>query len=368
MEPARLRILHVTPALTQGGAERVLAELCAGGGDRAEHEVLSLTAGAPFFDMGGARVESLGLSRGRLSLGALRRAAAVARARRPDVVQGWLYHGSLLASLLPRRPGARLLWAIHNTSLPPGETRLATRLIARGLAPLSRVLPERIVYCAEAARALHEAMGYARPRGVVIPNGVDLGRFAFDASARAGLRERLGVAEGVPLVGAAARFAPQKDFPNLLAAVARVDGARLALAGDGCGAGNAELAAMIAASGMGQRTHLLGPLGDLRPFLSAIDALAIASAFGEALPMSGLEAAANGAPVAATRLGDVAELALDESHLCAPRDPEALAGALRAALAAGRGPGAANAAREDRLRRRHSLQGMLDSYRALYGA
>lgn len=346
----------------------MLADLCARGRDWADHEVLSLTGGEPFFDMGGARVESLGLARGQLSPGALRRAAAIARERRPDAVQGWLYHGSLLASLLPRPRGARLFWAIHNTSLPPGETRLATRLIARGLAPLSRMLPERIVYCAEGARALHERLGYAPARGVVVPNGVDLGRFAFDAAARAALRARLGVAEGVPLVGMAARFAPQKDFPNLLAATARLDAAHLALAGDGCDAGNAELAAMISANRMVGRTHLLGPLGDLRPFFSAIDALAISSAFGEALPMSGLEAAANGVPVAATRVGDTAELVLDESHRCPPRDPDALAGALQAALAAGRGPSAAQAARDERLRRRYSLDGMLGSYRALYGA
>ncbi len=344
----------------------MLADLCARG-VWAEHEVLSLTAAAPFFDMGAARVTSLGLARGQLSLGALRRAARIVRERRPDVVQGWLYHGSLLASLLPRG-GARVFWAIHNTSLPSGETRLATRLIARGLAAVSHVSPERVVYCARAARALHEAMGYASARGVVIENGVDLGRFGFDATSRTAERARLGVGEGVKLIGMAARFAPQKDVGTLLAAATRLDGAQVALAGAGCDPSNAELAAMIAAHGMARRVHLLGPLADLRPFLSALDALAISSAFGEALPMSGLEAAANGAPVAATRVGEVEGLVLDDAHLCPPRDPDALAGALRSALAAGRAPSAAHAARAARLRGRHSLETMLRAYRALYGA
>ena len=365
MEPGFLRILHIVPGLGQGGAERVLAELCRQGG--AEHEVLSLTAGAPFFDMRGAPIATLGLARGQISVAALRRAAAWVRGRRADVVQGWLYHGALLASLLPRG-GARLFWAIHNTSLPPGETRFATRLVARGLAPLSRLRPERVIYCAEAARTLHEGMGYAPARGVVVPNGVDLAALAFDAGERAAFRARLGIAEGVPLVGMAARFAPQKDFSNLAAAMAMLPEARLALAGMGCEATNTELRALLDAHGLAGRTHLLGPLGGMRPFLSALDALAISSAFGEALPMIGLEAAANGAPVAATRVGEVEALVLDARHLCPPRAPAALAAALQAALALGRGDGPRHAARAARLRERHSLPAMLAGYRAVWAA
>ena len=69
-----------------------------------------------------------------------------------------------------------------------------TRAINRICALLSHRSPWRIVYCAEAARRLHEqAFGYDRKRGVVVENGVDFRAFAFDPARRAALRAAWGL-------------------------------------------------------------------------------------------------------------------------------------------------------------------------------
>jgi glycosyltransferase involved in cell wall biosynthesis len=58
-----------------------------------------------------------------------------------------------------------------------------------------------------------------------------------------------------------------------------------------------------------------------RVLLSAHDLLVIGSALGEAMPIVGLEAAANDLPFVATAVGNVAELVLDPAHVASPRWP-----------------------------------------------
>ena len=51
-------------------------------------------------------------------------------------------------------------------------------------------------------------------RGKVLPNGVDLARFAPDPAARARARAELGVPDGVRVVGSVARLEPVKAIAS----------------------------------------------------------------------------------------------------------------------------------------------------------
>src|ERR1051326_7916021 len=97
----RLRVLHVIPALGQGGAERLLADLVSRMED-IEHHVLVMIREPPFFNLGNATCSQLGLHRGHASLRALRHARMVQRETAPDLVHAWLYHGNLLSTLMHR--------------------------------------------------------------------------------------------------------------------------------------------------------------------------------------------------------------------------------------------------------------------------
>ncbi|TDH61046.1 glycosyltransferase [Dankookia rubra] len=328
-----LRVLHVVPALGQGGAERLLAELVRHTRRLLTHRIVSLTDQPAFFDFGAAEVVPLGLARGQVSLAALQRARAAARAFAPDLVQCWLYHGNLAGSLMGLR-GTPLVWSVHNTDLPCAGTKPLTRLVARLGGPLSRVSPDTIVYCSDSARAWHEQrLGYAARRGRVIGNGVDFPAFAFDLAARAKLRAAWNLTEEQVAIGTIGRLNPQKDHAGIAAALARL-GRRDAvwvLAGSGCDAGNPALGRILDRAGPDLRTLPLGPRGDMPAILSALDLLVIGSAFGEALPMVALEAVANDLPVVATRVGSVEPLVLDAACLAAPGDPAALADAIAAA-------------------------------------
>jgi glycosyltransferase involved in cell wall biosynthesis len=362
-------VVHLIPSVGQGGAERLLSDLVARSRDRMEHRILALTATPAFFAYDGARLIHLDLPRRRLPFGAWPRLVRLLREQRPSVLHAWLYHGNLLGALLPRG-GARLIWSIHNTSLPAGTPAL-TRVVNRAGALLSHVAPWRIVYCAEPARLLHESMGYAGTPGLVIENGVDFARFAFSPAARDHWRAAWGLAGDEIAIGCAARFDPQKDHAGLAAAFSRLPSGprmRLLLAGAGCTPDNAALMAALRAVGVAERTVLLGPWSEMPGFHAAIDLLVIGSAFGEALPMVGLEAAASGLPIVATRLGAAATLVLDPAHLAAPGDPADLARAMASALDAcvTDRPGIAATQRLQRLRLRHDIDAVADAYHALY--
>src|SRR5207245_2521792 len=152
---------------------------------------------------------------------------------------------------------------------------------------------------------IHTALGY-RDRFRVIPNGTDLEVFKPDADARHEVRAELNVADGVPVIGMAARFHAQKDHPNFLAAAANL-----------------------------VSTHhpvRLGLRREIARVLNAFDIHTLSSAFGEGFPNVLGEAMATGVPCVVTEIGDSELIVGDTGVAVPPRDPAALANGWRKLL------------------------------------
>ena len=184
-------------------------------------------------------------------------------------------------------------------------------------------------------------LGACRNRSLrLLPNGVDLARFAA-------ARPREGAQPVV--IGTVAALRPEKNIARLIRAVARLPAAvpaRLVIVGDG--PERAALEALAAAEGVGGQVEFAGHRADPAPLYAGFDIFALSSDT-EQMPLSVLEAMASGLPVAATDVGDVADMldAANRPYVVAREDgalADALAGLaarsdLRAAL------GAANRAR-----------------------
>jgi glycosyltransferase involved in cell wall biosynthesis len=143
--------------------------------------------------------------------------------------------------------------------------------------------------------------------------------------AREQLRASLGVSG--PVLAFAGRFGPQKALDVALAAVARVAGVTLLLAGDGDG--REELEAQAAP--LGARIRFLGslPRAQVLELFAAADASLLSSAW-ENFPHAAVEALAVGTPVIATAVGGVPEVVADGVNglLVSPNDIGALAAAI----------------------------------------
>jgi glycosyltransferase involved in cell wall biosynthesis len=129
------------------------------------------------------------------------------------------------------------------------------------------------------------------------------------------------------------RLTAQKALPDLVDALALVDGASLEIVGDG--PERAALEAKVASSGLDGRVRFRGalPRAEALAQLAGARAAVLSSAW-ENLPHAAVEALAVGTPVVATSVGGVPEVVHDGENglLVPPHDVPALAQAMRSLL------------------------------------
>lgn len=186
------------------------------------------------------------------------------------------------------------------------------------------------------------AAAHRAGKAVVIANGVDV------AEARRRAAEPLDHAwldGSQPTVLAIGRLAPQKNFPTLLRAIARLAAerpVRLVILGESRDSARAELLAQARSLGIEQRVLLPGTTDNVYTWLKRADALALPS-WWEGSSNVLLEAMAVGTPIVASRTAGSAAMLVGEEHgfLVDPADAGALAAAIAAQLdpATRRAPG-----------------------------
>ena len=336
-----MRVMHVITGLTTGGAETMLLKLLSAASGRMEHVVVSLgdegTIG-PRITALGVPVHCLGLQRNApnpfLALSIL----PLARRIGPQLIQGWMYHGNLMASMaapavgknaLRRKPP--VLWNIRQTVYDLRRERwLTARLIRLGARLSAR--PAAIIYNSQTSAAQHENLGYRAEKRVIIPNGFDCQVLRPDEAARKAARAELGITDETVLVGLVARYHPMKDHVGFLKAAAMVvrshPQARFVLAGTGISPKQPGLAEAVQQSELRDRVILLGERADIPRLNNALDIGCSASAWGEGFSNSIGEAMACGVPCAVTDVGDSAYIVADSGFVAPPRNPEALAHAI----------------------------------------
>jgi glycosyltransferase involved in cell wall biosynthesis len=253
------------------------------------------------------------------------------RRHRPALVQTWMYHADLLGGLAARLAGRiPVVWGIHQASLAKEGNKKLTLFTIRLCAKLSGYLPDRIICCSKAALEAHSALGYARDRMVMIPNGFDLGIYKPDPAARASVRAELDLAGDAVLVGLFARFHVQKDHRTFISAARKIHAVHgdvhFVLCGDGIDWNNPVLADWIASAGLNGVVHLLSHRNDVPRLMAAMDIVSLSS-FAEAFPNVVGEAMACGVPCVVTDTGDSALLIGETGLTVPPRDPERLADA-----------------------------------------
>ena len=174
-------VVYIITDLQTGGAEMAMKRLIEGtrARERFDCRVISLRSLGRL----GAELQASGIPVDVLEMRGFRdippavlRLARMLRQFRPDLVHTWMYHGDFLGGVAAKIAGIdHVVWSVRTAEFTAamGITR-STALIRRMCAILSRMIPERIVYVAHAARKSHEKIGYAPDRGVVIPNGYPL--------------------------------------------------------------------------------------------------------------------------------------------------------------------------------------------------
>jgi glycosyltransferase involved in cell wall biosynthesis len=175
--------------------------------------------------------------------------------------------------------------------------------------------------------------------------GIEVAHVQAQRAQGAEVRAELGIDPGTIVIGTVANLRVQKAYPDLLEAAREVIERRpdVRFVAVGQGPLEAEIRAMHARLGLGDRLLLLGHRPDAVRVMGACDVFVLASHW-EGLGVAVMEALALGLPVVATAVGGVPEVVEHgrEGLLVPPGHPGELAAALLAVVS------------DDRLRREMS--------------
>lgn len=318
-----MRLLFVGTGRGGGGTESHFVSLADALAERG-HDVAAVVRPGDFMYR-----ELAGSGRVRLYDGRFERsndpagAAAVWRAAR-DFRPGWMIASFkreyLSTALVARSLGASAAFFKHIVNIHPASARLLPRLADRFIVPSEYLRRELVRRGAPASRI------------DVLPNPVDLRRFAPDAEARARMRAELGLAPDDVVVGFVGRLARSKGVQPFAEAVERAmersPSLRALWVGDGDAAG--PLLERLWRSPFRDRHSHVGWVSDVRPCYAAMDLLALPSTGPETFGRTSIEAQAFGLPVLGSRSGGIPETLADgvSGHLLPPGDVAAWADAL----------------------------------------
>lgn len=338
----KIRLLFAGTTYALGGAERILGHLVRGL-NRAPFEVEVLALRRPGLigeelRADGFTVHSDLTGAGRIDPFLVAKFRRFLLRGRFDVIYFLdhahaVFYGALASAETPVR--VRVM-PVHTTGQWDGRPsiRRPIRLVRSRLT--------RIIAIAEAQRRyLVDQEGIPEEQLVVIRNGIPLEQPDAEQRARErqAVRDELGVADDIPVIGITAVLRPEKNHELLLAACSRLrethPQAQLWIVGDGPRREFLEKeAARLALPG----ARFLGRREDARRVMAGFDVAVLSShPRVETLPLSLIEAMDAGLPVVSTRVGALPELVEDgrSGLLVAPADDAALTQALGQLLSDG---------------------------------
>ena len=296
-------------------------------------------------------------------------------AQRPDVVHAhfWMSGMAAVSAAAPLDlPVVQTFHALGSVkrrhqgtddTSPPGRVAAERAVIGR----VDRVIATCTDEVFELAR-----LGAPRRRTTVVPCGVDTAAFAPDGPVHP-RTER-------PRIVVLGRLVRRKGVDEVIAALRRLPGVELLIAGgpDGSGEHSAALACdpdarrlrqVADAAGVADRVRLLGAVArpDVPALLRSADAV-VCVPWYEPFGIVPLEAMACGRPVVASAVGGIQDTVVDQvtGLLVPPRRPDAVAAALRTLLATPTRALAFGIAGRDRVLARYGWDRIADCTLAVY--
>lgn len=318
-----MHVTHVVNDLTTGGAQTLIDGLAKCMKEEVKTSLIVLAGPGPLSERLEATCSSvhyLNFSRSSYRLDRLVGDVNTSIKRLdPSVVHSHLLQSDLAVALAPLPARVAKISTVHTTGMSAADS-LRSRLLGRAMGRLSSRF-DSVVACGNTAAAYMELQKYDQRRASVIANGV-----ATPEVWRPRRRTRR--------LLSLSRWHAMKDHGLLFSALAAARNSGydyvLTCAGSGVDNNNAELVELIRSFGLLSYVRLLGPVDDVQKLFEEADALVISSAYGEALPMAGLEALSAGLPVLTTDVGDSQRLGVKEWMVVRPGDDLGMTGALQA--------------------------------------
>jgi glycosyltransferase involved in cell wall biosynthesis len=328
-----LKICFVITGLNVGGAQIMLIKLLESlNRARFLPSVVCLGVEGPL----ASRIRNLGIEvfcldvpEGRWSLSGLIKLVKRLKQLKPQLLQGWMYHGNLAAQIATLAGFLRIpvIWNIRGSHTELTKEQFSTAIAIVVCGPLS-YLARTVINNSSVSMRLHiKRLRYSQSNVAIIPNGFDTEQFKPSPMARRLLMSRVGLTSEKKLIGHIARLHPMKDHMTLLRAAALLLRDRrdvhFVLIGEGVDA-SSRLSELADTLGIAEHVHMLGQQ-EIPNLIPGFDLVTLTSAFGEGFPNVIGEAMASGVPCVVTDVGDCAYLVDDTGEVVLPKDVLALA-------------------------------------------
>ena len=217
------KVVHIITGLERGGAERFLYNLISNNfNKKIKSSVISLMSEGYYGHLlrkKKIKVFNLNMRRGDINFSAIRKLRKILIKQRPDIIQGWMYHGnlaSLVGSFIIKK-SPKLSWNIRQGLEIFPEMKLSTR-IAIKLGSLFSRIPDLIIYNSIRSLKQHRNIGYSINKDFFIPNGFDTKKWQPNSKTKLKLRKSLGISHDSKIIGYVGRGDDQKDLPTLFKA------------------------------------------------------------------------------------------------------------------------------------------------------
>lgn len=361
--PETIRILHVITRMVKGGAqENTLANVLGLDGPGWESSLATGPAEGP---EGSLEPECLATGVRMLrvpelvrelapatDLRALQRLINVFKKERPHIVHTHTSKAGIIGRIAARRAGVPIVvHTPHGHVFHSYESRLKSLLFVTAERRCA-AMADRLVALTDTERREHLDLGVgAAHKWRVVHSGVDFAPFEAARGEGPAVRRELGIAPTACVIGTVGRLVPIKGQSYLIDAFAQIAAGRndlhLLLVGDG--ELRSPLVAQAKALGLavvehdqdggspsaasGGSVHFTGLRRDVPRLMAALDLFTLPS-LNEGMGRVLVEAMAMELPCIASRVSGIPDVVVDgeTGWLVSPRDPAALAGALRAAL------------------------------------
>ncbi|TAN32500.1 glycosyltransferase family 1 protein [Patescibacteria group bacterium] len=289
-----MRICHIIPKLSYGGAERMLVDLINNSSPNFEHSVIVFFDYNPLAaDLKEGTCVVVVPKKGKLSLGLVTDIRDALNGLKPDIVHTHLFGGDLWGRLAAKRLGLPVVTTEHNINVSEGWLKNELRHWLRKKS-------DAYVSCSDFVRGYMEKRCQIKG-ATVIKNGIELERFVHVEQRRIDRPIQLLVL---------GRLTKQKGHAVALRALAKLKNIewRLSVLGEG------ELASGLRTEarelGIGDRVEFLPATREISGALAQHDILLMPSLW-EGLGVAAMEAMAAGRLVVASRVGGLPELIKD---------------------------------------------------------
>ena len=319
-----IKILHLIPTLSSGGAERQLVNLVSSTSKEIINHVVAVIGEADFFApdirKAGCKVIELGISAKRPLFEAAAKFRKVLRVEKPDIIHSWLYDANISARIANFLNGKTpIVTSLQLADYEPEATRIGNYNPhkVRGLRMIDKftslLAKPYFVPCSQFVKNSYERhYGIDEKRTQVIYNSADPKLLEVSESDLQKTREELALPPDAFVYLNIGRLDPQKNHKVLFEAFRQVSTeiSNTVLLLAGIGGLEKELKKLAEDLGISEKTRFLGRRNDVAALLELADVFVFPSFF-EGLPVALVEAMFKSLPCIASRVEVFEEVIAD---------------------------------------------------------